>query len=59
MCGSVWGRREFNLKPRRLNRTPQQKKGIIREPNRSLTFKVTEPMPRLEASCVNFPGKAK
>jgi hypothetical protein len=56
MCGSVWGRREFELKPRRLNRTPTQRKTVMHEPNRCLTFKVTDPMPRLEVDCVNFPG---
>eukprot|EP00026_Physarum_polycephalum_P000876 Phypoly_transcript_00877.p1 GENE.Phypoly_transcript_00877~~Phypoly_transcript_00877.p1 ORF type:complete len:1286 (+),score=165.39 Phypoly_transcript_00877:53-3910(+) len=56
MCGSVWGRRELKKKKKKLNRTPTQRKAVMYEPNRCLTFKVTDPMPRLEVDCVNFPG---
>ncbi|KAK5582253.1 hypothetical protein RB653_003836 [Dictyostelium firmibasis] len=55
MCGAIWGKREFKLKNKRLNKTRQQRESIVYEPNLSLTFRVTCPMPRLEAQFVDFP----
>ncbi|KAM9944612.1 hypothetical protein ACTFIT_009323 [Dictyostelium discoideum] len=55
MCGAIWGKREFKLKNKRLNKTRQQRESIVYEPNLSTTFRVTCPMPRLEAQFVDFP----
>ncbi|KAN0050357.1 hypothetical protein ACTA71_003477 [Dictyostelium dimigraforme] len=55
MCGAIWGKREFKLKNKRLNKTRQQRESVVYEPNLSLTFRVTCPMPRLEAQFVDFP----
>ncbi|GAM22969.1 hypothetical protein SAMD00019534_061440 [Acytostelium subglobosum LB1] len=56
MCGSVWGKREFKLKQKRLNKTKAQRETVSYEPNLSLTFKVTSPMPRLESQFIEFPS---
>ncbi|EGC33425.1 hypothetical protein DICPUDRAFT_36746 [Dictyostelium purpureum] len=55
MCGAVWGKREFKLKQKRLNKTRQQRESVVYEQNLSLTFRVTSPMPRLEAQFLEFP----
>ncbi|EGG25150.1 hypothetical protein DFA_03398 [Cavenderia fasciculata] len=56
MCGTIWGKREFKLKQKRLNKTKTQRESISYEQNLSLTFSVTSPMPRLEAQFVDFPS---
>ncbi|EFA78666.1 hypothetical protein PPL_08125 [Heterostelium album PN500] len=56
MCGSVWGKRQFNLKQKRLNKTRQQRESVVYEPNLTLTFSVTSPMPRLETQFIEFPA---
>eukprot|EP01132_Coremiostelium_polycephalum_P002787 gene2787-3466_t len=55
MCGMVWGKREFKLKQKRLNKTKDQRSSVMYEPNLSTTFRVTSPMPRLEAVFIDFP----
>ncbi|KAF2078684.1 hypothetical protein CYY_000055 [Polysphondylium violaceum] len=56
MCGAIWGKREFKLKQKRLNKTKAQRESVMYEPNLALTFRVTSPMPRLEAQFIDFPN---
>ncbi|KYQ90212.1 hypothetical protein DLAC_08813 [Tieghemostelium lacteum] len=54
MCGVIWGKREFKLKQKRLNKTKAHRESVMYEPNLSLTFRVTSPMPRLEVQFLEF-----
>jgi trafficking protein particle complex subunit 8 len=52
----VWGRRDFRLKNRRLNRTKEQRQANAVEPNVSLSIQISGAMPLLEVSQFELPS---
>ena len=54
--GVVWGRRDFRLQNRRLNRTKEQRQANASEPNLSLSLQITSEMPLLEVESFELPS---
>mmetsp|Transcript_30537 Transcript_30537/g.76622 ORF Transcript_30537/g.76622 Transcript_30537/m.76622 type:complete len:1394 (+) Transcript_30537:59-4240(+) len=55
LCGEVFGKRDFALKPRRLNSTKAQRKGVVYEESMCLSIRVCPPMPLMTVDIPSFP----